>query len=273
VVQKTSKRGKPYFRCNNQTCDFLVFDPLVPEKCPICSWNEMAKGRSGKRACSNPRCERYGGPDLQALNERRAGRGLKDRTKARGKNGGKPAEPSATWADLEPLIAQVSLTDNQTEVARRTQGQQKAVAVVAKQLNQPEESVLKLFRQAMFKLRMEYGKSKAAIGYSHSEYALRAPPSGGQESKVKARARGKATKPKPREPGATWADLERLIGQAGLTAEQADIARRCQGQQKAVAETAKAISKSEDDTLKLFRQAMFKLRMEYGKARKEAVGA
>ncbi|GEM84925.1 type I DNA topoisomerase [Meiothermus hypogaeus] len=259
VVQKTSKRGKPYYRCNNQSCDFLVFDPLVAEKCPICGWNEMAKGRSGKRVCSNPSCERYGGPDLQALNERRAERETRGKVKARDKRVAKSTKQPASWADLEPLIAQLGLPSDQAEVARRTQGQQKAVAAVAKELNLPEEAALKLFRQAMFKLRMEYGKSKVARK--------------GEGPKVKARARGKAKKTKPSQPSATWADLERFIGQAGLTAEQSDIVRRSKGQQKAVAEVAKALGKSEDEALKLFRQGMFKLRMEYGKARKEAVGA
>ncbi|MCS7069391.1 MAG: type I DNA topoisomerase [Meiothermus sp.] len=247
VVQKTSKRGKPYYRCNNQSCDFLVFDPLVPEKCPLCGWNEMAKGRSGKRACSNPSCERYGGPDLQALGERRA----KGKTKRKGS--ATSSQPSATWADLEPLLTRLPLSPEQAEVARRTQGQQKNVAAVARELKLPEETALKLFRQAMFKLRMEYGKSKAAR----------------EGQGAKARARGKT---QPAKPSATWADLERLIGQVGLTAEQAEIARRSKGQQKAVAQIAKDLGRPEAEVLKLFRQAMFKLRMEYGKARKEAVG-
>jgi DNA topoisomerase-1 len=59
----------------------------------------------------------------------------------------------------------------------------------------------------------------------------------------------------------------------GLTPEQAEVARRTQGQQKAVPEVAKALNLPEEAALKLFRQAMFKLRMEYSKARKEAVGA
>jgi DNA topoisomerase-1 len=161
-VQKTSKRGKPYYRCNNPSCDFLSFDPLVPDKCPVCGWNEIAKGRSGKRACSNPSCERYGGPDLEALNERRAKQSSKGKgkAKAKGQRSAQPAKPSATWADLEPLIARVGLTPDQAEVARRTQGQQKAVAEVAKALGKPEDETLKLFRQAMFKLRMEYGKAR-----------------------------------------------------------------------------------------------------------------
>lgn len=252
VVQKTSKRGKPYYRCNNPTCDFLVFDPLVQEKCPNCGWNDMAKGRSGKRACSNPSCERYGGPDLQALNERRA----KGSTKTRGKGSSKPTEPSATWANLEPLLAKVGLTAEQAEVARRTQGQQKAVAEVAKTMGKPEDEVLKLFRQAMFKLRMEYGKSKSDKGQARG---------------AKGKTKRPAKKAKSSEPSATWADLEHFIGQAGLSDEQAQVARYSKGQQKAIAEVAKALGKSEEDTLKLFRQAMFKLRMEYGKACKEVV--
>lgn len=178
IVQKTSKRGKPYYRCNNPACELLSFNPLLPDKCPLCGWNEVAKGRSAvsrrtgahlsqggsssshqgtpeQRACSNPNCERYGGPDLNSLNQRRSKNSRKAKTKP------KPSrKSSATWADLEPLIAKAALTPEQAEVARLTQGQQKQVAAVAKALNQPEEAVLKLFRQAIFKLRMEYGKAR-----------------------------------------------------------------------------------------------------------------
>ncbi len=157
VVQKTSKRGKPYYRCNNPSCDFLAFDPLVPEKCPLCGWNEMTKGRSGQRVCSNPTCSRYGGPDLQALNQRRH-TGKKKSQKP-------PRAKPATWADLEALLPQVGLTPEQAEVVRRTQGQQKAVPEVARALGRSPEETLKLFRQAMFKLRMAYGKTrKEAVG-------------------------------------------------------------------------------------------------------------
>lgn len=174
ILQKTSKRGKPYYRCNNPACDFLSFDPLLPDKCPLCGWNEVAKGRSAakktksaspegggaeKRACSNPNCGRYGGPDLNSLSQRRTKSGHKATRPAKTKP--KPSrKSSATWADLEPFISKAALTPEQAEVARLTQGQQKQVAAVAKALNQPEEAVLKLFRQAIFKLRMEYGKAR-----------------------------------------------------------------------------------------------------------------
>ena len=246
VVQKTSKRGKPYYRCNNQSCDFLVFDPLVQEKCPICGWNDISKGRSGKRACSNPGCERYGGPDLKALSERRSERGPKAKGRA-----GQKATPAAAWADLEPLIPELGLTPQQAELVRRSRGQQKAVPQVAKELQQTEEAALRLFRQAMFKLRMEYGKRKAAAS----------------------QGKAKTKKAKSGRPSATWADLEALITQAGLSAEQAEVARLSQGQQKNLDEVARKMGKSADEVLRLFRQGMFKLRMEYGKTRKEMVGA
>ncbi|RDI96134.1 type I DNA topoisomerase [Meiothermus sp. QL-1] len=141
VVQKTSKRGRPYYRCNQPGCDFLVFNPLLPDKCPLCGWNELDKGRL--RACSNPACERYGGPRPGAQREK-----------------GQPKTRKSTWADLEPLIPQAGLTPEQAQVARLTRGQQKAVPQAAQALGKPEAETLKLFRQALFKLRMAYGKQR-----------------------------------------------------------------------------------------------------------------
>ncbi|MBF6594586.1 MAG: type I DNA topoisomerase [Thermaceae bacterium] len=259
IVQRISKRGKPYYRCNNSACDFLAFDKVLESKCAICGWNEIQKGKD-KVACSNPSCQRYGGPDLQALNERRAERASKVKSrgaKARGKGTTakkatkEPAGPPATWAQLEPLIVAVGLPTDQAEMAHRTQGAQSAVPAAAKALGLEEGAALKLFRQAMFKLRMEFGRSRKPVG-----------------EKPKAAPR-KAANDKP----ATWKDLEPFLSKAGITPEQAEVARRTQGAQKAVAEVAKGLGKSKDDTLKLFRQAMFKIRMEYGKAKKEMVGA
>jgi len=259
IVQRISKRGKPYYRCNNSACDFLAFDKVLESKCPICGWNEIQKGKD-KVACSNSSCQRYGGPDLQALNERRAERASKVKgrgSKAKGKGPTakkavkEPAGPPATWAQLEPLIVAVGLPADQAEMAHRTQGAQSAVPAAAKALGLEEGAALKLFRQAMFKLRMEFGRSRKPVG-----------------EKPKAAPR-KAANDKP----ATWKDLEPFLSKVGITPEQAEVARRTQGAQKAVAEVAKGLGKSEDDTLKLFRQAMFKIRMEYGKAKKEMVGA
>lgn len=263
IVQKTSKRGKPYYRCNNQGCDFIAFDKLVEHKCEVCGWNEMQRGR--KQVCSNPSCVRYGGPDLKALSEKKATGGKRVTTEgSRRSAGGKKAraassEPSASWADLEPLIAELSLPADQAEVARRAKGEQKAVAALARELGQSEEATLKLFRQAMFKLRMEYGKRKA-------------PKAEGKKPKAK----GKKAKPQKKEaqgPAATWADLEPFMAVAKLPVQEAEVARQTQGQQKAVAQVAKAMNLPEDEALTLFRKAMFKIRMEYGRAKKEAVKA
>ncbi|GEM86151.1 type I DNA topoisomerase [Meiothermus granaticius] len=251
IVQRISKRGKPYYRCNH--CDFLSFDKVLESKCPLCGWNEIQKGKD-KTACSNPACERYGGPDLQALNERRAERTskAKDRgSKARGKSAAakkaakEPAGPPATWADLEPLIATVGLPADQAEMARRTQGAQSAVPAAAKALGLDEAAALKLFRQALFKLRMEYGRSRKPT----------------------------RAKPKAAKAAATWKDLEPFLSKAKLPPQEAEVARRTQGQQKAVPQVAKELGLPEDQTLTLFRKAMFKIRMEYGKAKKEPVGA
>lgn len=261
IVQKMSKKGKPYYRCNNQTCDFLSFDKLLESRCPLCNWNETQKGRD-KVACSNPSCARYGGPDLQALNERRA---LKADKKPKAKNAkAKVGEPSASWADLEPMIAHLELSPEQIQIAQHTQGQQSAVANAAKELKLGEDAALKLFRQAMFKIRMEYGRRRASQTEGGTSKAKSA------KGKTKSKAK---SKPATTGPAATWADLEPFVSKVDLSPEQAEVARRSQGQQKAVAEVAKALGKAEDETLKLFRQAMFKIRMEYGKAKKEPVGA
>ncbi|MCS7058789.1 MAG: type I DNA topoisomerase [Meiothermus sp.] len=150
VVRKTSKRGRPYYRCNNPACDFLVFDPPQAEKCPLCGWNELDKGKS--RACSNPACERYGGPRTQA----------KGRPRAEKKTSKKEAPLKASWAELEAFLPLSGLTPEQAEVARLTKGQQKAVPQAASALGRSEAETLRLFRQAMFRLRMEYGKARKA---------------------------------------------------------------------------------------------------------------
>ncbi|WP_276959379.1 type I DNA topoisomerase [Allomeiothermus silvanus] len=187
IVQKISKRGKPYYRCNN--CDFLSFDRVLESRCSICGWNEIQKGRD-KTACSNPDCERYGGPDLKALSERRgngkatpprfaakeasrsarrnhATNAKRNTLSAKGSNAdGKKKKATQTsnkpaaWKDLEPFLARLNLPAQEAEIVRRTQGQQKAVPEAAKALNLPENEALTLFRKGMFKLRMAYGRSK-----------------------------------------------------------------------------------------------------------------
>ncbi|MCL6567439.1 MAG: topoisomerase DNA-binding C4 zinc finger domain-containing protein, partial [Meiothermus silvanus] len=187
IVQKISKRGKSYYRCNN--CDFLSFDRVLESRCSICGWNEIQKGRD-KTACSNPDCERYGGPDLKALSERRgngkaapprfaakeasrsarrnhATNAKRNTLSAKGSNAdGKKKKATQTsnkpaaWKDLEPFLARLNLPAQEAEIVRRTQGQQKAVPEAAKALNLPENEALSLFGMGMFKVRMAYGRSK-----------------------------------------------------------------------------------------------------------------
>jgi len=256
ILQRTSQRGKPYYKCSNRSCDYLMFDKVLQSKCPICGWNEIQK-RGDKTACSNASCERYGGPDMAALNGRGKKAGSRKQKGSRVKGGASTGssaknQPSATWADLEPLIAALGLPTDQVEVARRTKGQQGEVARVANELNQGEEAALKLFRQAMFKLRMEYGKRK----------------SGKQEAgSKKPKTKEKVSQGRP----ATWADLEPFLKSAKLPTQEAEVARRTQGQQKAVAQVAQDLKLPEGEALTLFRKAMFKIRMEYGRAKKELV--
>jgi DNA topoisomerase-1 len=54
VLAKRSKRGKPYFKCENRDCDFLSFYPLLATPCPTCGWPLVEKGK--KAACMNPAC-------------------------------------------------------------------------------------------------------------------------------------------------------------------------------------------------------------------------
>ena len=261
ILQKTSKRGKPYYRCSNKTCDYLMFDKVLESKCPVCGWNQIQK-RGDKTACSNATCERYGGPDPSTLNDRYEKKATSGKRAAGSKKAKTASAPAATWADLEPLIAELNLPADQAEVARRAKGEQKAVSAVAKELKQSEEATLKLFRQAIFKIRMEYGKRKAPKVEGQSS-----PRAGSRGSKAKSQ------KKEPQGPAATWADLELFLKVAKLPEQEAEVARRTQGQQKAVAQVAKDMNLPEDETLTLFRKAMFKIRMEYGRAKKEPVKA
>jgi DNA topoisomerase-1 len=162
VVQKISKRGKPYYRCNNG-CEFLVFDPLAETLCPLCGWNELKRKRGG---CANPSCERYAYPDLDKKKPARSaakGRGRAAKAKAPAKKAtskpkGKASEKPATWADLEPFLPALSSQD--AEIARHIEGQKQSVAAVARALELPEAEVQAAHKRAMFKLRMAYGRAR-----------------------------------------------------------------------------------------------------------------
>jgi len=85
------------------------------------------------------------------------------------------------------------------------------------------------------------------------------------------KSKGKAKKPRAKTPKATWADLRPFLPE--LTAEEAAIAERVEGQGEALEAAARALGLDPEAARKLHRRALFKLRMAYGKAKKAAVPA
>lgn len=124
VLEKRSKRGKPYYRCSEKGCDFLSFYPLLPEACPKCGWNLVQKGKA--KACSNPDCPDYAGPSR----ERKQG----------------PEKPR-DWKDL--LAFKDRLDSKERAVLEKVDS--------GSPLTQEEEA---LFKKALFKLRMAKGRAQ-----------------------------------------------------------------------------------------------------------------
>ncbi|AEB10873.1 type I DNA topoisomerase [Marinithermus hydrothermalis] len=155
VVVKTSRKGKPYYRCNRKACDFLSFYPLVEERCDTCGWNLMEKGRAKTRVCSNPACPRYGGPDLSKPRPSRKSRATRRAAKP------KPAPaPKATWTDLEPFLSR--LAEDEARLARLVEGEGRSLKDAAQALGLTEEAAAALYKRAIFKLRMAYGRARKA---------------------------------------------------------------------------------------------------------------
>ena len=62
VLVKKSKRGKVYYGCeHNPTCDFMLWDKPVNQKCEKCGSIMVEKNnRQGKKIiCSNKECEMH----------------------------------------------------------------------------------------------------------------------------------------------------------------------------------------------------------------------
>ncbi|RIH83823.1 DNA topoisomerase 1 [Calidithermus terrae] len=91
--------------------------------------------------------------------------------------------------------------------------------------------------------------------------------------KAKAPAKKADGKPKGKtsEKPAAWADLEPFL--SAVSGQDAEIVRRIEGQTQSVSAVARALDLPEADVRAAHKRAMFKLRMAYGRARKEAVGA
>ena len=156
IVQKTSRRGKPYWRCNKQGCDFLVFDPPTEQTCPNCGWIMVKKGKREVLKCSNPDCEDYAYPNFK--NRPSRGKASGGRKKSRKKSAAKKSGPKATWADLEPLAA--GLGEAERRLVVQVEGERVPLEQAAANLGIPAEEAAKLHKRAMFKLRMAYGRAK-----------------------------------------------------------------------------------------------------------------
>lgn len=138
VLEKRSKRGKPYYRCSEKACDFLSFYPLLPEACPQCGWNLVQKGSA--KGCSNPDCPDYIGPkgDLQ-----------KAEAKPKGPKGAQPS-PVALPSDWEALLAYKDQLKEEEKALLEKAGS-------GAPLTQEEKA---LFKKALFKLRMAKGRAE-----------------------------------------------------------------------------------------------------------------
>lgn len=61
LVERTSKRGKPFFGCNNYPkCDFVAWDRPVPQACPQCGnpymVEKVTKSKGTQHKCPKPGC-------------------------------------------------------------------------------------------------------------------------------------------------------------------------------------------------------------------------
>ena len=79
--------------------------------------------------------------------------------------------------------------------------------------------------------------------------------------------KGKRAKTKAKGKKAGWAEFSPFLD--ALAEDEAEIARLVEGEGKAVPEAARALGLSEEEARKLHKRALFKLRMAYGRAKKE----
>ncbi|MER3451845.1 MAG: type I DNA topoisomerase, partial [Thermus sp.] len=145
VLEKRSKRGKAYYRCNQKGCDFLSFYPLLPEPCSRCGWN-LVQGK-GVKGCSNPDCPSYVGPKGGPL--QKAGEPKSPRPK--GPKGSQPSPKAGELpADWEALLAYKDQLKEEEKALLEKAGS-------GTPLTQEEKA---LFKKALFKLRMAKGRAE-----------------------------------------------------------------------------------------------------------------
>ncbi len=211
-----------------------------------------------------------------------------DKTKSKGKKSKKKSaskKPKATPADLEPFLGE--LDDDVADVVKRMEGmdghQAQDAEALADILDLPTEDIEAKHKRGMFKLRMAYGKARKEQDddekpkKSSSKSAPKSASKSAKSSKSSKsrKSKKKSSKPsKPSGPKATPKDLEPFLGE--LDDEVADVVKRIEGmgkhKGKDVSAVAKELNKSEEEVKAEHKRGMFKLRMAYGKARKQQNG-
>ncbi len=157
IVAKKSRKGRAYWRCDQNGCDFVVFDPPSDEKCQKCGWLMVKKGKREVLKCSNPACEDYAYPRLL---EKKSERGAKRASGRKKTKKAKPKGKKASWAELKPFLEGLSAEEAKIAVLVEEKGE--PIASAAKALGVDLEAAEKLYKRALFKLRMAYGRAKKA---------------------------------------------------------------------------------------------------------------
>ncbi|MDZ7704866.1 MAG: type I DNA topoisomerase [Trueperaceae bacterium] len=209
-----------------------------------------------------------------------------DKTKSKGKkSGGKKKaaskKPKATPADLEPFLGE--LDDDVADVVRRMEGMDGRKAqdaeTLADILDLPTEDIEAKHKRGMFKLRMAYGKArkeqdgdeaKKSSSKSASKSAAKSAKSS-RTSKKKSSAKSSTKSRKSSGPKATPKELEPFLSE--LDDDVAEVVKRVEGmgahKPHDTAMVAQELSTPEEDVKAKHKRGMFKLRMAYGKARKQ----
>ena len=83
IVERKSRKGRMFYGCANYPkCDFVSWDRVVPEPCPVCGDYVVAKNRARRRGAFE--CHTDKEHDMSSLERRRA---AKSRRRARTRRG------------------------------------------------------------------------------------------------------------------------------------------------------------------------------------------
>ena len=161
-----------------------------------------------------------------------------------------PAGPKATITDLENHLD--SVDEQAQQVVIYLEGmkdtEKKDAAAVAVLLGMTEDDVKKVHKSSMFKMRMAFGRARKPVDPT------------------------KKAKKAPSGPKATTADLEKHLESLDDSKAQ-EVVSHIEGMKgmdkKDAAAVAVLLGMTEEDVKKMHKSAMFKLRMTFGRARKE----